>query len=81
MISQEDNTREKGIFMNKYSSAFTQYLDVEKLGKKIPSFEQLNNELAKLVETTSDKSYHHTMSKKVLLNSKNAKQLCRDGFQ
>ena len=80
MISQEDNTREKGIFMNKYSSAFTQYLDVEKLGKKIPSFEYLNNELAKLEETTSDKSYHHTMSKKVLLNSKNAKQLCRDGI-
>ena len=80
MISEEDNAREKGIFMTKYASAFTQYLDVEKLGKKIPSFKYLNDELGKLEETTSDKSYHHIITKKVLLNSKNAKQLCRDGI-
>lgn len=80
MSTPEENAREKDLFMKQYFPAFTQYLDVEKLGAKIPNFRYLNNELQKLDSQTSKSTYEHVMSKKKLLLSKNAKQLCRDGI-
>ena len=80
MITPEENAREKVTFMNQYLPSFTQYLDVDKLEAKIPNFRYLNNELQKLDSTTSQSTYQHVMSKKKLLLSKNAKQLCRDGI-
>ena len=80
MITEEENIREKAIFLNTYLPSFTQYLDIEKLEKKVPNYRYLNDELNKLEQTTSPTTYQHVMSKKKLLISKNAKQLCRDGI-
>ena len=80
MISPEDNAREKAIFSSKYLPSFTHYLDIEKLEKKVPNFRYLNDELHKLETNSNESTIKHVMSKKVLLNSKNAKQLCRDGI-
>ena len=80
MISPEDNAREKALFSSKYLPSFTPYLDIEKLEKKVPNFRYLNDELHKLETNSNESTIKHVMSKKVLLNSKNAKQLCRDGI-
>ena len=80
MITEEENIKEKASFLNKYLPSFTQYLDIEKLEQKIPNYRYLNDELNKLEETTTQSSYQHVMSKKKLLISRNAKQLCRDGI-
>ena len=80
MITEEENIKEKALFLNKHLPSFTQYLDIEKLEQKIPNYRYLNDELNKLEETTTQSSYQHVMSKKKLLISRNAKQLCRDGI-
>ena len=80
MTSPEENEREKELFKKQYLPAFTPYLDIDKLGAKVPSFRYLNAELQKLDSQTSKSTYEHVMSKKKLLISKNAKQLCRDGI-
>ena len=80
MISEEENAREKAIFVSKYLPAFTPYLAIPKLEQKIPNYRYLNDELYKLEQTTSDSTFNHVMAKKKLLLSKNAKQLCRDGI-
>ena len=80
MITQEENAKEKAIFINKYLPAFTPYLDIEKLEKKVPHYRYLNDELTKLEQSKSASSIQHILSKKKLLISKNAKQLCRDGI-
>ena len=80
MITEEENIKEKALFLNKYLPSFTQYLDIEKLEQKIPNYRYLNDELNKLEQTTTPSSYQHVMSKKKLLISRNAKQLCRDGI-
>ena len=80
MITHEENIKEKAIFLNTYLPSFTQYLDIDKLEKKVPNYRYLNDELNKLEQTTSPTSYQHVISKKKLLISKNAKQLCRDGI-
>ena len=80
MISPEENAREKALFSSKYLPSFTPYLDIEKLEKKIPNFRYLNDELHKLETNSNESTIKHVKSKKVLLNSKNAKQLCRDGI-
>ena len=80
MISPEDNAREKALFSSKYLPSFTPYLDIEKLEKKVPNFRYLNDELHKLETNSNESTIKHVMTKKVLLNSKNAKQLCRDGI-
>jgi len=79
MISEEENKKEKELFLKNYSSCFTEYLCLEKLEKKIPSFRYLNDELKKLETTSPESTIKHVMGKKKLLSSKNAKQLCRDG--
>ena len=80
MISEEENQKEKDLFLKNYSSCFTPYLSIEKLSKKIPSFRYLNDELKKLETTSPESTIKHVMGKKKLLSSKNAKQLCRDGI-
>ena len=80
MISPQENAKEKAVFTSKYLPSFTPYLDIEKLEKKIPHFRYLNDELHKIETTSTESNIKHVMSKKVLLNSKNAKQLCRDGI-
>ena len=80
MISPEENAREKALFSSKYLPSFTPYLDIEKLEKKVPNFRYLNDELHKLETNSNESTIKHVKSKKVLLNSKNAKQLCRDGI-
>ena len=80
MITEEENIKEKASFLNKHLPSFTQYLDIEKLEQKIPNYRYLNDELNKLEQTTTQSSYQHVMSKKKLLISRNAKQLCRDGI-
>ena len=80
MISPQENAKEKASFTSKYLPSFTPYLDIEKLEKKIPHFRYLNDELHKIETTSTESNVKHVMSKKVLLNSKNAKQLCRDGI-
>ena len=79
MISEEENKKEKELFLKNYSSCFTPYLSLEKLEQKIPSFRYLNDELKKLETTSPESTIKHVMGKKKLLSSKNAKQLCRDG--
>ena len=80
MISDEENKKQKEIFLQKYFPSFTPYLSLEKLEQKIPSYLYLNNELKKLEDTSPDGTIKHVMGKKKLLISKNAKQLCRDGI-
>ena len=80
MTTAEENAKEKAIFLNKYLPTFTPYLDIEKLEKKIPNYRYLNAELQKIDTATSQSSYQHVMSKKKLLISRNAKQLCREGI-
>ncbi len=80
MISDEENKKQKEIFLQKYFPSFTPYLSLEKLEQKIPSYLYLNNELKKLEETSPEGTIKHVMGKKKLLISKNAKQLCRDGI-
>ena len=79
MLSEEDNAREKAIFVNRFLPSFTPYLSLPKLEQKIPNYRYLNDELGKLEQTTSDSTFNHVMAKKQLLLSKNAKQICRDG--
>ena len=80
MISDEENKKQKEIFLQKYFPSFTPYLSLEKLEQKIPSYLYLNNELKKLEDTSPEGTIKHVMGKKKLLISKNAKQLCRDGI-
>lgn len=80
MTTAEENAKEKAIFLNKYLPSFTPYLDIEKLEKKIPNYRYLNAELQKIDTATSQSTYQHVMSKKKLLISRNAKQLCREGI-
>ena len=80
MISEEENKKQKEIFLQKYFPSFTPYLSLEKLEQKIPSYLYLNNELKKLEDTSPEGTIKHVMGKKKLLISKNAKQLCRDGI-
>jgi hypothetical protein len=80
MISAQDNAKEKALFSSRYLQSFTPYLDIEKLEKKIPHYRYLNDELHKIETNSNESTIKHVMSKKVLLNSKNAKQLCRDGI-
>ncbi len=80
MISEQDNAREKANFVNQQLPYFTQYFDIAKLEAKIPNYRYLNDEIKKLEQSKSASSIKHVMSKKKLLMSKNAKQLCRDGI-
>ena len=80
MISDEENKKQKEIFLQKYFPSFTPYLSLEKLEQNIPSYLYLNNELKKLEDTSPEGTIKHVMGKKKLLISKNAKQLCRDGI-
>ena len=64
MITEEENIKEKALFLNKHLPSFTQYLDIEKLEQKIPNYRYLNDELNKLEQTTTPSSYQHVMSKK-----------------
>jgi len=80
MITPEENAKEKATFSSKYLPSFTPYFDIEKLEKKIPNYRYLNDELRKIENTSTETNVKHVMTKKVLLNSKNAKQLCRDGI-
>ena len=77
---EQENKQEKELFNKQYLPSFTEYLDQTKLEKKIPSYKYLNDELHKLEVTSNDSTYQHVMSKKVLLLSKNEKQLFRDGI-
>lgn len=80
MISEEENQKEKDLFLKNYFPSFTPYLSLEKLEKKIPSYRYLNDGLKKLEEISPESTIKHVMGKKKLLISKNAKQLCRDGI-
>ena len=80
MISEEENQKEKDLFLKDYFPSFTQYLSLEKLEQKIPNYRYLNDELKRLEETSPENTIKHVMGKKKLLISKNAKQLCRDGI-
>ena len=80
MISEEENQKEKELFLKNYFPCFTSYLSLEKLEQKIPNYRYLNDELKKLEQTSPESTIKHVMGKKKLLISKNAKQLCRDGI-
>ena len=45
MISEEENQKEKDLFLKNYFPCFTSYLSMEKLEQKIPSYRYLNDEL------------------------------------
>lgn len=79
-MAEEYERQQKEMFEKLYKPHFTEYLDQERLEKKIPSYRYLVDELHKMEITTTESQYHHVMSKKNLLISKNAKQLCRDGI-
>ena len=64
MSSPEENQKEKDLFIKKYLPSFTKYLDIDKLGAKVPNFRYLNAELQKLDSQTSKTAYNHVMSKK-----------------
>ena len=64
-----------------YLPYFTEYFSQSQMEKKIISYKYLIEELKKLESTSSESSYKHVMTKKVLLLSKNAKALCRNGIQ
>ena len=70
MITEEENAREKAIFINKYLPAFTPYLDIEKLEKKVPHYRYLNDELNKLEQSKVASSIQHVLSKKKVINFK-----------
>ena len=80
MISEEENKEEKEKFLKNYSEVFTKYFSIEKMEKSIPSYRYLNQELKKLEDASPESTIKHVMSKKKLLISKNAKQLCRCGI-
>ena len=64
-----------------YLPYFTEYFSQSQMEKKIISYKFLLEEMKKLELSSSDSAYKHVMSKKVLLTSKNAKNLCRAGIQ
>jgi hypothetical protein len=77
----EDDAMYKEHFNQIYLPYFTEYFSQSQMEKKIISYKFLLEELKKLELSSSDSSYKHVMSKKVLLTSKNAKNLCRAGIQ
>ena len=77
----EDEAKYKEYFNKTYLPCFTEYFSQSQMEKKIISYKFLLEELRKLEFASSDAAYKHVMSKKVLLTSKNAKNLCRTGIQ
>ena len=77
----EDDVQFKEQFNKKYLPYFTEYFSQSQMEKKIISYKYLIEELKKLEITSNESTYKHVMSKKVLLLSKNAKNLCRSGIQ
>ncbi len=77
----EDDAQFKEQFNKKYLPYFTEYFSQSQMEKKIISYKYLIEELKKLEITSNESTYKHVMSKKVLLLSKNAKNLCRSGIQ
>ena len=77
----EDDSKFKEEFNKKYLPYFTEYFSQSQMEKKIHSYKFLIEELHKIEITSNESTYKHVMSKKVLLNSKNAKTLCRSGVQ
>ena len=64
MISEEENKKEKELFLKNYFPSFTPYLSIEKLEQKIPSYRYLNDELKKLEVTSPEGTIKHVMGKK-----------------
>lgn len=77
----DDESRAKADFEKKYLPCFTEYFSQSQMEKKIISYKYLKEEIHKLEQTSNDSTYNHVLSKKVLLTSKNAKNLCRSGVQ
>ena len=77
----DDESRKRKEFNEKYLPCFTEYFSQAQMEKKIISYVYLIEELHKLEITSNESTYKHVLSKKVLLTSKNAKNLCRSGVQ
>ena len=77
----DDELEYKKFFNEIYLPYFTEYFSQSQMEKKIVCYKYLLEELKKLEMTSTESAYKHVMSKKVLLLSKNAKNLCRNGIQ
>ena len=77
----EDDTQYKEEFNKKFLPYFTEYFSQEKLEQKISSYKNFLEEYKKVEIISTESAYKHVMTKKVLLQSKNAKTLCRSGIQ
>ena len=77
----DDELKYKKFFNEMYLPYFTEYFSQSQMEKKIVCYKYLLEELKKLEMTSSESAFKHVMSKKVLLLSKNAKNLCRNGIQ
>lgn len=76
-----EETKYKEDFEKNIKPSFTEYFDQSRMEKRISSYKFLMNELKKLETACPETVYKHVMSKKVLLKSKNAKNISRDGIQ
>ena len=77
----DDDLKYKEDFNKRYLPYFTEYFSPSQMEKKIISYKFLLEEIKKLEATSTESAYKHVMTKKVLLLSKNAKNLCRNGIQ
>lgn len=77
----DDDLKYKEDFNKRYLPYFTEYFSPSQMEKKIISYKFLLEEIKKLEVTSTESAYKHVMTKKVLLLSKNAKNLCRNGIQ
>ena len=75
----DDDPKSKAFFEKEYKKHFTEYTDFEKIRAHVKSYKYLVDQLRKLDSDFSESDYKHVMSKKILLTSKNAKKMCRDG--
>lgn len=77
----DEDAKYKNFFNKTYLPVFTEYFSQAQLEKKITSYKSLIEEIKKIESVSSDSVYKHVLSKKDLLTSKNAKNLCRNGIQ
>ena len=78
-MSEEDDKRSIALFEKEYKKYFTEYTDFQKIRDNVKSYKYLVEQLRNLDSNFPESDYKHVMSKKILLTSKNAKKMCRDG--
>ena len=78
-MSEEDDKRSIALFEKEYKKYFTEYTDFQKIRDNVKSYRYLVEQLRNFDTNFPESDYKHVMSKKILLTSKNAKKMCRDG--